>query len=185
MSSAIAFPQEQLHTNTGGTGLRNWSSWSISHSHSHTHSSPAGQAVNQCPVERDYISYLVATGRLLLGSYFWELEHEGGGRRIKQRQLELQRTEDGIQEEKELKIKRKQTLQRPRSSSLIPNTSVTVQTTKNTDKEKEILKAKPHCSLSSNRPRSHIQPTDHNISSYPCTHSQRRPYIEITPFALP
>lgn len=160
MSSAIAFPQEQLHTNTGGTGLRNWSSWSISHSHSHTHSSPAGQAVNQCPVERDYISYLVATGRLLLGSYFWELEHEGGGRRIKQRQLELQRTEDGIQEEKELKIKRKQTLQRPRSSSLIPNTSVTVQTTKNTDKEKEILKAKPHCSLSSNRPRSHIQPTD-------------------------
>lgn len=60
----------------------------------------------------------------------------------------------------EVKIKRKQRLQRPCSSSLIPNTSVTVQTTKNTDKEKEILKAKPHCSLSSNRPRSHIQPTD-------------------------
>lgn len=60
----------------------------------------------------------------------------------------------------EVKIKRKQTLQRPCSSSLIPNTSVTVQTTKNPDKEKEILKAKPRCSLSSNRPRSHIQPTD-------------------------
>ncbi len=58
--------------NTAGTGLRNWSSWR----HMHTHTGPAGQAINHCPVVWDYISCLVAAGRLQLQSYFWQLELE-------------------------------------------------------------------------------------------------------------